>query len=272
MLAREAIRQAAETLASVSGTPRLDAELLMAHALDVGRSDLLLHHLEGPSPDAFMDLLKRRQNHEPIAYIIGKRDFWTISLTVGPGVLIPRPDSEVLIEAAIAHFADAPPQTILDLGTGPGTLLLAALAEFPEAEGMGIDQSAIALDYATRNANDLGFSGRARFLLGDWGQGLEGPFDLILCNPPYVEEDADLDQQVQAHEPHEALYAGPEGLDDYRLLAPQIARLMGPSGCAIIEIGHAQAHAVAALFEQQGLKVNVKKDLASRDRCLIVRL
>jgi release factor glutamine methyltransferase len=271
MQAREALRQATDALAKVSDTPRLDAELLMAHALDVGRNDLLLRHLDGIVPSSFDAYVQRRLGHEPIAYIIGKRDFWTISLSVGPGVLVPRADSETLIEAAVELFADRKPKSILDLGTGPGTLLLAALSEFPEAGGLGIDSSEVALGYARQNAVELGLSERVTFKSGNWAEGVEGPFDLILCNPPYIESDASLDPQVVDHEPHQALFAGPDGLDDYRLLAPQIARLLARDGVALIEIGHQQAESVSAMFSAQGLKVQVRRDLAGRDRCLIVR-
>src|SRR5690242_410669 len=145
---RSALAAAAAELSVVSDTPRLDAELLMAHALGTSRDDLLLRHFDDPAPAAFAPLLARRLMHEPIAYITGTRAFWTIDLAVGPGALVPRADSETLIEAAVEHFADRPPATILDLGTGPGTLLLAALDQWPEATGLGIDRSAQALRMA----------------------------------------------------------------------------------------------------------------------------
>src|SRR5690349_16108760 len=141
MRVREALAEAAARLAAVSETARLDAELLMAHALGVVRETLLLHHLDDAAPAAFDALVARRLAHEPVAYLTGRRAFWTIELEVGPGVLIPRPDSETLIEAAIAHFGERGPQRILDLGTGPGTLLLAALGQWPAATGLGIDAS-----------------------------------------------------------------------------------------------------------------------------------
>ena len=182
---RAALAEGARSLASFSDTPRLDAELLMAHALGISRDDLLLKHLDAAAPEAFASLIERRLAHEPVAYLIGTRAFWTIALRVGPGVLVPRPDSETLIEAAVAHFAGRAPASILDLGTGPGTLLLAALAEWPGARGLGIDASAEALVYARRNAGDLGMADRAAFAHGDWAEGIDGRFDLILANPPY---------------------------------------------------------------------------------------
>src|ERR1043165_2943360 len=183
MRVREALAEAAARLAAVSETARLDAELLMAHALDVEREALLLGRLEEEAPIPFDALVARRLAHEPIAYITGRRALWTIELEVGPGVLIPRPDSETVIEAAIGHFGKRAPATILDLGTGPGTLLLASLDRWPDATGTGVDVLPEALAYARRNAERLGLAGRARIVSGDWGEGLNERFDLILCNP-----------------------------------------------------------------------------------------
>ncbi|MDB5677808.1 peptide chain release factor N(5)-glutamine methyltransferase [Sphingomonas bacterium] len=266
---RVALAAATQQVAVISDTPRLDTELLMAHAVGIPREHLLLRHLDDPVPAAFAALIERRLAHEPVAYIIGTRDFWTISLAVGPGALIPRPDSETLIEAAVAHFAGAPPATILDLGTGPGTLLLAALAEWPEACGVGVDASAAALDYARGNAERLGMSGRAGFVEGDWANAIGQRFDLILANPPYVGTDERLPAEVRDHEPASALFAGADGLDDYRIIAAQLPALIAPYGMAAIEIGATQAEAVSALLVAQGLHVAVRRDLAGRDRCLI---
>lgn len=266
---RASLAERARQLAPVSDTPRLDAELLMAHALDVSREQLLLRHLDDPAPATFAALVERRRTHEPVAYITGTRDFWTISLAVGPGALIPRPDSETLIEAALAHFADRGPATVLDLGTGPGTLLLATLAEWPDAAGVGIDASAAALDYARGNAERLGMSGRAGFIEGDWAAAIDRRFDLVLCNPPYVARDDALPAEVRDHEPASALFAGADGLDDYRIIAAQLPRLIAPGGMAAIEIGVTQADAVTALLSAQGLHVALHRDLAGRDRCLV---
>lgn len=268
--AGRAIAAAARRLGATSDTARLDAELLMAHALGVAREALLLGRMDDPAPAAFAALVERRAAGEPLAYITGRRAFWTIDLEVGPGVLIPRPDSETLIEAAVEHFGEAGPRSVLDLGTGPGTLLLAALAEWPGAEGLGVDASESALDYAARNARALGLAERARFRLGDWAEGITDRFDLILCNPPYVESDAALARDVAEHEPPSALFAGRDGLDDYRRIAPMLPRLIAPGGLAAIEIGHMQAAAVAALLAAEGLSASIRRDLGGRDRCLIV--
>jgi len=246
-------------------TARLDAELLMAHALGGTREDLLLKRLDEEAPAGFETLLDRRLAHEPIAYITGRRAFWTIELEVGPGVLIPRPDSETLIEAAVAHFGARGPRRILDLGTGPGTLLLAALDQWPGATGIGVDASEAALVYARRNAIP-----RSEFRLGDWGEGLDERFDLILCNPPYVESGAALAADVADWEPPAALYAGVDGLDVYRALSPRLRRLLAPGGIVCLEVGAGQYDAVRLLFADRGFTIESRKDLNAVERCLIL--
>lgn len=267
---RAALSIAARALAAVSDTPRLDAELLMAQALGRTREQLLLAHLDDPEPAAFAALIARRLAHEPIAYITGTRAFWTIELQVGPGVLVPRPDSETLIEAAIDHFGPSAPGRILDLGTGPGTLLLAALSHWPGATGLGVDASPVALDYARRNAQALGFADRARFQNGDWAAGVAERFDLVLANPPYIGTSEALPRDVAEHEPGEALFAGADGLDDYRRIVPDLARLLNPGGIAVLEIGATQADAVAALVASAGFQAGLRRDLGGRPRVITV--
>ncbi|HEV2079626.1 MAG TPA: peptide chain release factor N(5)-glutamine methyltransferase [Allosphingosinicella sp.] len=266
-----ALRRAAPRLASASDTPRLDSEVLMAHALRVERELLLLSLMDSDAPEAFEALVERRILGEPIAYITGRRAFWTIELEVGPGVLIPRPDSETLLEAAVEHFGPKGPATVLDLGTGPGTLLLAALDQWPSAKGLGVDSSQAALAFAVRNAERLGLSGRASFRLGNWGEGIGERFDLILCNPPYVEDGAELPVEVAGFEPALALFAGPEGLGAYRTLAPQIGPLLAPGGIACVELGAGQADRVGALFAAEGFRPGFRSDLAGHRRCLLLR-
>ncbi|HEY0622248.1 peptide chain release factor N(5)-glutamine methyltransferase [Sphingomonas sp.] len=265
MTVRAAIADAATRV--TSETPRLDAELLMAHALGVSRQAMLLKHLGDPAPEGFAALVERRIAHEPVAYITGSRGFWTIELAVGPGVLVPRADSETLIEAAVAYFAGTEgPKRALDLGTGPGTLLLAALAEWPEASGVGVDASETALGYARDNAARLGMADRVELRAGDWASGIDGRFDLILCNPPYIGTGEELGPEVRAHEPTAALFAGVDGLDDYRRIVPDLPRLLAPGGIAVLEIGWTQGAAVSALVREAGLTPAVRKDLGGRDR------
>ncbi len=268
LIIRHELAHAAAALITVSDTPRLDAELLMALALGVSRDKLLMRHLDAAAPDAFAPFLARRLAHEPLAYIIGTRDFWTITLAVAPGVLIPRPDSETLIDAAVDHFGTVGPRTVLDLGTGSGALLLAALAQWPEALGLGIDASDGALIVACENAESLGMTDRASFQKGDWAVGLAGQFDLILCNPPYVESAATLSPEVM-NEPHSALFAGADGLDDYQIIIPQLPALIAPRGLIAMEIGHLQAQEVSALFAGSGMETSCRKDLGGRERAVL---
>lgn len=265
-----ALRDATQRLAGVSDTPRLDAELLMAHALATERQAVLLDPSRFAVPKRFAELVALRLTHEPVAYILGYRDFWTIRIGVGPGVLIPRPDSETLIEAAIDHFGATGPRRILDLGTGPGTLLYAALSEWPAATGLGVDASDIALGYASDNALALGLKARTELMLGDWTAGVAGQFDLILCNPPYIADTEALMPDVADHEPPGALFAGADGLDDYRRIIPDLPRLLPPGGIAILEIGHTQQISVGRLAEAAGFAVTCKQDLGGRDRALLL--
>ena len=264
----DALRDAAEALADVSDAARLDAELLMAGALGCSRGDMLLRHMRGAVPATFAAMLARRRAHEPVAYILREAEFYGLELEVSPATLIPRADSETLIEAA--RIARITPARILDLGTGSGCLLLAALSLWPAAEGVGVERSAPAREVARRNAARHAPS--ARIMDGDWTQpgwadGL-GQFDLILANPPYVEDEADLAPQVRDFEPASALFAGADGLDDYRRLIPQLPALLAPGGAALVEIGHRQAEAVGAIAAAAGLGARLHRDLGGRPRAL----
>jgi release factor glutamine methyltransferase len=266
-----ALDDAARQISATSDTSRLDAELLMAEALHIDRDRLILAPPDKKVPQRFWKMVERRKAGEPIAYITGRRAFWNIDLHVGPGVLVPRPDSEVLIASAIEHFEGSDgPRRILDLGTGPGTLLLAALDVWPAATGLGIDVSRRALSYASANARRLGFETRLKLKLGNWAQGIKESFDLILCNPPYVAEGAELGPGVREFEPDEALFAGETGLDAYRALAPQLAALLNVGGLVAVEIGHDQADAVTALLARDGLAARVAHDLAERPRAVLL--
>lgn len=272
------LRRAMTRLAAATGTPRLDAELLAAHALGMTREDMILRMPELALPDGLDALLERRLRHEPIAQIIGHRDFWTLTLKVTRDVLCPRPESETLIEAAIDHFdrqgdekrERREPHRILDLGTGSGALLLATLDLWPEATGLGIDISEAALAVARENAETTGMAARAAFRQGDWVTGITERFDLILCNPPYIRDDAMLPSDVADYEPALALFGGPDGLDPYRTLSLRIADLLAPGGVALFEIGFDQGESAANLFRGAFLDVDVRRDLSGNARCLVI--
>lgn len=251
---------------------RDEAEMLMAHALAVSRSAMLLVHMRDPIPAGFAALLERRLAHEPIAYITGETEFFGRTFKVSPDVLIPRGDSEAVLLAALEAAPEA--RRILDCGTGSGCLLLSLLAERPDACGIGIDHSPAALAVAAENAEALGLGGRAELREADWthpGWAADlGRFDLVIANPPYVEDEAELDASVRDHEPHGALFAGPEGLDAYRVLIPQLADLLTPAGIAVLEIGWRQGEAVAEIAADAGFTCTLRHDLAGRPRALIV--
>ena len=274
MTVADALRDAARRLAAVSDTARLDAELLMAHALGAARSEMLLRQMQAAAPESFAGLIERRERHEPVAYIIGKQEFYGHEFLVRSEVLIPRADSETTVAAALAAYAD--PGRILDCGIGSGALLLTLLAERPMAEGVGIDRSSQALDVADANAGRLGVSDRVTVIELDWSKqgwtsGL-GQFDLIVANPPYVETDAELAPSVLDFEPAGALFAGPEGLDAYRILLPQLPALLAEHGVVVLEIGATQDEAVAEIARKSGFAAELRRDLGGRPRALVLRL
>ena len=278
MTIADAIRAAATRLAPTSETARLDAELLMAHALGCSRSDMLLRAMRDPAPDGFDALIDRRAAHEPVAYITGSAEFYGLDLQVSPAVLIPRGDSETLIDAAREHFADrAPPARILDLGTGSGALLLAALSIWTGAEGVGLDASMPALKQAHCNATKLAMADRASFMRRSWHRegwrrGLHA-FDLILCNPPYIPagEIDGLAAEVARFDPRLALDGGDDGLDCWRAVLPRIAAGLSSGGRACLEIGAGQEDAVLGLAAKAGLcEIGREKDLAGICRCLVL--
>lgn len=271
-MAGDAIRAAAQALAPSSDTARLDAELLMAHLFGVSRSELLLRYMREPAPTGFAPLVERRAAHEPVAYITGWQEFYGLPFFVSRATLIPRGDSETLIEAALAMRPDA--ARVLDLGTGSGALLLAVLAHLHDAQGVGIDRSTEALAVAARNVEALGLGSQALLREGDWHvpgwtEGL-GRFDLVLCNPPYVERGAALEPQVRDFEPGAALFAGPQGLDDYRAIIPQLRGLMNPGALAVLEIGSNQAEAVRTIAHAAGFITDLRLDLAGRARAVLL--
>jgi release factor glutamine methyltransferase len=276
---RRKLVELAEKLAAagIEGA-RGEAWLLLAAATGRSRAELIAGVPLGLSPveeQRLEALAARRLRREPMAYILAEREFWSLPLHVGPAVLVPRPESETVVEAALEQIGDrAAPLRILDLGTGSGCLLLALLSELPRASGLGIDRSAAALAIASGNAERLGLADRAAFREGDWGRDLAGPFDVIVSNPPYVApaDAAGLAPEVLAFEPADALFAGPDGLCAYRALAPDCARLLAEGGFACLEIGQGQDAAVAAILRRHGLRlVASRPDLAGIERCLVLR-
>jgi release factor glutamine methyltransferase len=255
---------------------RSEAWLLLAAATGRSRAELIAGAARALSPaeeQRLEALAARRLTREPMAYILGSREFWSLPFEVSPAVLVPRPESDTEVEAALAQIADrTAPLRILDLGTGSGCLLLALLSELPRASGLGTDCSAAALAMAKSNARRLGLAERAEFREGDWGRGLAGPFEIIVCNPPYLARtDAEnLAPEVRAFEPEAALFAGPDGLLAYHTLAPDCARLLAKDGMVFLEIGQGQGAAVERIMRRHGLGlVASRPDLAGIERCLM---
>ncbi|MGD9538383.1 MAG: peptide chain release factor N(5)-glutamine methyltransferase [Alphaproteobacteria bacterium] len=273
----DALRDAARRFAAAGiETPRGEARLLLLHVLGCSRETLLSRSdraLEREAARRFEALVARRARREPLAYLTGVREFWSLSFEVSPATLIPRPDSETLIEAVLAALDDrVAPLRLLDFGTGTGCLLLALLSELPRGFGIGVDASEAALAVARRNAARHGLGGRSAFVGGSWGAALEGVFDVIVANPPYVAagEAGAMQPEVAGFEPPHALFAGRDGLAAYRALAPDLARLLAPGGVAALELGVGQADAVARIMEAAGLtETGRRRDLAGIERCAL---
>jgi len=253
--------------------PAIDARLMLEAAAGVTRTDIITdpqRELTEEQTFTYEEFLARRMRREPVSHILGRKGFWKIMLNVTPDVLTPRPDTEVIVDEALKAFPEAMPFNVLDLGVGSGAILLAILAERPAAKGLGVDVSSEALAVARENAANLDLDGRTALLRGDWTAGLgDATFDLVVSNPPYIAtaEIETLDPEVKDHEPRLALDGGPDGLDAYRLLAPEILRVLKTGGMFAVEIGHTQSAAVEALFREAGAaNVRTIKDLALRDR------
>lgn len=258
--------------AGVDG-PVIDARLLVEAAADATRADIIAdphRRLSEAQAATLEDYIGRRERREPVSHILGRRGFWKIMLGVTADVLTPRPDTETLVELALRHFPEERAFSVLDLGVGSGAILLAILAERPAAKGLGIDVSEAALAVARDNAASLGLERRVALLRGDWTAGLdEKGFDLVVSNPPYIRSGdiEGLQPEVRDHEPRLALDGGPDGLDAYRNLAPEILRVLKPGGRFLVEIGFDQSAEVEALFKAAGAtEVFTAKDLADRDR------
>lgn len=255
-----------------------DARLLICAATGLDRAGLVREADRplGDSIERLGSLAARRLAHEPVAKILGRKEFFGLDLIVTQDVLDPRPDTETVVEAAIdaleARRGEA--LRILDLGSGSGALLCALLAHFQNALGVGIDASEAACKVAKRNLDSLGLSARGAIVRGDWTAALRGPFDLIVSNPPYIAR-ADIEKlapEVRDYDPHAALDGGDDGLCAYRLLAPELPRLLAKDGIAVFEVGQGQSADVATLFEAAGLTVtDVRRDLAGIERGVVAK-
>lgn len=257
-------------------SPRREARLLLAGIMGVPSGHLLAYPEQEVSSchhERFAEAMMRRVQGEPLSRILGRREFWSLDFEISPAVLDPRPDSETLVEAVLRRLNDYRKElSILDLGTGSGCLLLSLLHELPNAQGLGTDKSLEALQVARRNARRLGLAERSRFLCADWGAGLTGRFDLVVCNPPYIMEGerGELSPAVVEHDPSDALFAGMDGLSAYRVLVRQLPGLLAPEGILALEIGSGQADAVSALLRSVGAEtVECLPDLAGCPRCLL---
>ena len=253
--------------------PVIDARLMLEAAAGVTRVDIITdpHRLlSGEQMATFDGYIERRLRREPVSHILGRKGFWKIMLNVTSDVLTPRPDTETVVEFSLREFPEHAAWSILDLGIGSGAILLALLAERPAARGLGIDISEDALAVARDNAAALGLAGRIALLRSDWTAGLgENLFDLVVSNPPYIANHVieTLEPEVRDHEPRLALEGGPDGLDHYRVLAPEILRVLKPGGRFAVEIGYDQKAEVEALFRAAGAQgVQTIRDLSDRDR------
>lgn len=269
MTGAEALREALPVLRAAGvPDPMRDARRLLAHALDLppGRLTLVLHDaLPDAAQDQFAKVIAARAERRPVSQIVGERLFFGHRFRVTPDVLDPRPETEILVAAAVRGA----PKRVLDLGTGSGCILLSILAACPAATGIGVDISQPALDVALANARDLGLGDRVAFQTGDWGAGLDGGFDLVVCNPPYIDaaEYETLDPELRLWEPHGALTPGEDGLAPYRIVLSQLKGLLTPGGRALFEVGATQGAAVAGLAERAGLRpARVLPDLDGRGR------
>lgn len=274
------LRQAADDLRN-AGVPdaMVDARILAATAFGISREDMLREpHLpvDANAQMRFRAMIDRRGAREPVARILGAREFRSLVFGLGPETLEPRPDSEAIVEAAVeaaVEYGQAFPGAIrvLDLGTGTGCLLLSVLNELPDASGIGADIAAGAVELAAQNAQNLGLADRAQFVLADWTDGIEGPFDLILSNPPYITTAviAGLVPEVAAYDPSAALDGGADGLDAYRALAPRIASVLSPPGVVVLEIGAGQQEDVVSIFVASDFTlVGTRSDLGGHARAL----
>jgi release factor glutamine methyltransferase len=268
--------------AAAISSPELDARLLIGAVLGLDLTGMITAASRMLSPDQstrIENFARRRLSGEPVARILGHKEFWGLPLKLSAETLVPRPDTETLVELALEMLRASPapnrPWRIADLGTGSGAILLALLSELPDARGFGTDISAAALQTAEANAADLGLADRASFIACDYAAALNGPLDLIVSNPPYIRSPdiRDLAVEVRDYDPRRALDGGADGLDAYRALVPQAARLLAPSGALVVESGLGQSGQIERLMTAAGLipESAPKADLAGIPRAVAGR-
>ncbi|HET6607932.1 MAG TPA: peptide chain release factor N(5)-glutamine methyltransferase [Rhodopila sp.] len=269
----DALRTGAARLRTIADDPRREARLLLSHALGVPPLDLVRDPNRAISLDLFEPLLARRAAREPMALILGHQGFWTLDLRVSPATLIPRADSETVITAVLKETQRSP-NRILDLGTGTGCLLLALLSEYRAAYGIGVDHVPAAAALARQNALGNGLADRASFIAGNWTDPLQGSFDVVVSNPPYIPA-ADIERlmpEVAKHEPRSALDGGQDGYDAYRAILVRIGDVLATDGLAVLELGAGQAPVVAAMAADAGFASQLHQDLAGVDRAIVLRV
>jgi release factor glutamine methyltransferase len=268
-------REIAGKLAATSDSAALDARMLVAHAMGITPDAVLFRDEEAVGSAVVvraMNLAQRRVRGEPVARIVGEQEFYGLTFMVSPATLVPRPDTETVVDAVLGLMDRDAAVAILDLGTGSGAILLALLSQLPNAVGVGIDASADALATAAANATRLGLEKRAAFAVGDWAKGLTTQFAVVVSNPPYIAHDeiATLAVDVRDYDPHMALDGGNDGLDAYRAILSDLSRVLADGGVAFLEIGFGQAGAVAEQAAENGFRATFRRDLAGIERVAIL--
>ena len=268
-------REVATTLAAISDTAALDARMIVAHALGCTPAEVILRDEEVVGGLAVMrarNAARLRAAGAPVARIVGEKEFYGLRLALSPDTLVPRADTETLVDAVLEVVPREAALAILDLGTGSGAILLALLSQLPEASGLGVDRAPGAVATAASNAAALGLAGRAEFAVGDWARGIEVTFDVVVANPPYIRrgEIAALPVEVRDHDPHLALDGGEDGFDAIRVILSDLDRVLAEGGAAFVEVGFDQAAQMPPIAAGYGFATTLRRDLAGIDRVAIL--